>query len=566
MRLFVGAEDGYLLAYQPSAESRVHVAPDVETEDAWRALMLQDRMPDDVGVAISDVGLASLWEEKETIRSEGGDFLHWGLGPRGRQFVDCSRSFRAFLDLWYFESNEKNVVMLLGPGLWAGQTKVVAAMEAYPRSFFLKARRLGETTLGVAFDAWILRFRANCRVHLVSRIEKDSKEQLLKPLKFGLARLPEEYQLDEAASTTTSLELYAGRDDRRFVAAYPAKEPGRGYGATHVHLDEWAAMMETSPDLPEDVWQAIHPTLNADSTFHIFTTGKGPGFYAEKWEAALKTEGKADEEGLPTLYACFIGATGSRPDYTPARIKRERLESGPWEYPERWEEAIAGKDGNYFTSYEIDWAKKYARPYLPPIYVRDREQRVVKTLPHGKYTDVRGYEHMRRFVKAWDIGGSGEESDASCGILLDVTEAVWDARKIVYLQGLEYPQQARYIEQLHRDYPGDTWIEDNSAGEAVRSFLDLPMDNVHGWQTTRQSKGVAIHALKIGLQYRLIKWDPTMENANILEAEMRKYQLKDEGIRQDTVMAFAIAVAVAPEVAASTAGRVIRLFGGGLTM
>lgn len=553
--LYVAA-DGRVLGEQYSPYSRVFVAPENVHLGAW--LFSGDHGQ---GIAISDEGVSMLREE---ITPEEDGFQH--LGEKGVRFIRCAISFREFLKVWQFESNYKKQVMTLGDDLWPGQELAVQTMEEFARVFFLKARRLGETTLAVAFDAWVLIFTPSCRVHLVSRIEKDAKDSLLKPLKFGLRRLPVEMQLLVGADTTTMLELVGGSDDHRVVEAFAAKEPGRGYGATHVHLDEWAAMMETSPNLPEDVWKAIAPTLNPDSTLHVLTTGKGPGFYAEKWEEAVKGEGEPDAEGIPTLRACFIKATGSRPDYTPERIKRERAESGTWEYPERWEEAIAGREGNYFTSYEIDWAKKYARGYLPPIYVRGRENRVVKILPHGKYKDVRGAEHVRRFVKTWDIGGPGEKSNASCGILLDVTEPVWDVRKIVYLQGYDYPQQARFIEQLHLDYPGDTWIEDNFAGESVRQFLMLPPDRVHGWQTTKQSKGVAIHAIKTALQYRQLKWHPDMEHANVLEAEMRKYQLKDEGIQHDTVSALWIAVAVAPEAAASTAGRVIRLFDGGLTM
>jgi hypothetical protein len=43
-----------------------------------------------------------------------------------------------------------------------------------------------------------------------------------------------------------------------------------------------------------------------------------------------------------------------------------------------------------------------------------------------------------------------------------------------YHESEDYPVTAWRIEQVHAEYPGTTYIEDNEAGAAVRSFLKIP--------------------------------------------------------------------------------------------
>lgn len=556
------APDGVLIGFQDRSDTRLHVCP-TDDEDSWREILISGEKPDDFGVAISEEGMAILWDEKERVEDSDEGLRHYQLGEKGRRFVRCALSFREFLNVWNFLDQDAGKQRSLGENLWPGQEEWVAHAAANEWVYFLKARQLGETTIAVAYDAWTLRFRANARVHLVSRTGPLAKDSLLKPLKYGMKRLPPEFDLPETSTTTMSLELDAGKDDRRIAVAYPAKEPGRGETCSHLHLDEWAAMMKTSPELPADVWASAEPTISKEGgTCHILTTGVGPdGFYADTWKDCVSEKGQ--------LFASFIKASGSRPHYTKEWLASKRRSMNDdarfsHEYPETWEDALAGRGMSFFTAYEIDHAAVYARGLIPPIFQRDQHGAISKIRAHGRYVDKMGREHTRRFVKAWDIGGPGEDSDASVGILLDVTEEVWDVRGFVYLEGTSYPETARNIEKLHLDYPGPTYIEDNSAGLAVRQFLTVPDEQVHGWKTTPQSKGPAIRGLKLALGYRLLKWRP--EECRVLDTEMRNYKLEDQGIRQDTVMSLAIAVAVGPDEAAATSGRVLRLFDGGLSL
>lgn len=162
-------------------------------------------------------------------------------------------------------------------------------------------------------------------------------------------------------------------------------------------------------------------------------------------------------------------------------------------------------------------------------------------------------------MKAWDIAGPGEHSDAVVGIVVCVSEDVWDVVAMVYNRGEDYPVTARRIELLHEAYPGPTVIEDNEAGAAVRAFLSVgEEDGVYGHRTTRQSKPVMIEELALALAYETIKWRP--EECPQLDREVRRYRLPDDSIDQDCVMALALAIYFAvhePDLVSGGSGRVL---------
>jgi hypothetical protein len=158
----------------------------------------------------------------------------------------------------------------------------------------------------------------------------------------------------------------------------------------------------------------------------------------------------------------------------------------------------------------------------------------------------------RKYVKAWDIG---REKDAAVGIVLDVTEDVHDVVAYRRLRGAPYPQIQREIEALHKAFPGTTVIEDNAAGQAVRENLKLPEYQVIGFSTSPSSKARIIQQLRLAIESWLIQWD--RDACAQLDAEMRGYQLPDDNVVQDSVIALAIALEHAP--LAHRGGRVIRL-------
>ncbi len=431
-------------------------------------------------------------------------------------------AFRAFLSLWHFRAQETKDVRLLGDHVWEAQERFIAEIAAHEHLYALKARKLGQSTIACAYDGFVLRFRdTNARVHLFSRREKAAQE-LLQAVTFGLEQLPPHLRLPTRA-TAHQLELDAGPHDRRIAVCYPTTEDTAVEAtATHTHIDEWADMPR-----PDRVYQALEPTLSAPGCSSlIVTTGNGAANPAsDYWRRCLAGEG--------LHHPVFIPAT-ARPGRDQAWLDEKRRTMLPdafsTEYALSWEQAIAGTGGLLFTAAEIDAATSQAHPLT------------TAALPGRKY------------VVAWDIGS---RRDHSVGIVLDVSDDRVDVAAYVRVKG-DYPQIQRAIEDLHRAFAGSSFtvIENNAAGAAVADNLAIPTHQLRRFTTNRDSKERIIEGLRLQLQHQLLKLHPSLRQ---LEAELRDYQLPDQHLVQDSVIALAIAVDHAAEAGAFTAtGRIDR--------
>jgi Terminase RNaseH-like domain len=476
-----------------------------EVHAALSAGMPPSQHPDELAVPLTLAGLYHLQHNPDDLDL----------------FIRAATDFRVFLNLWQFTNQEAGSNAVLGEVLWPAQEEFVRMAVEHPWVFFLKARKLGETTIACAYDAWVIRFRdQNARVHLFSRRE-DAARDLLVHVKYGLERLPSWLQLPVTRTTADVYELGAGRDDHRLAKAYPAdKETAVENSCTHGHVDEWARMGN-----PRKVWQAIEPTMAGSC--HIVTTGLGPTNYtSEYWRRCIA--------GDTTHHPCFIGAL-NRPDRTAAWLKGKQRgmdeQQFRQEYPTTWQDALSGGGDFVFRTSDIDACGTDFLGLQPA-----SEER-----PAWNSAQQRALPKKTKYVTAWDIG---RHQDAAVGLVLDITEDVHDVVAYRRLRGVRYPEIQHEIEKLHRAYPGITVIEDNAAGEAVRENLDLPQHELLGFRTTASSKARIIEQLQIAVQNWVIKWDPAA--CPQLDAEMRGYQRPDDNVVQDSVIALAIALEHAP--------------------
>lgn len=431
----------------------------------------------------------------------------------------CALSFRRFLDYWCFVDQESGKQRILGEVIWEGQEQMIEAMETVDKVFALKARKLGFTTLEIGFDAWVARFRdSNARVHLFSRRE-DAAHELLEAVRYGLDRLPEWMKLPyDTTPTKTELRMRAGPDDVRIVKSYPtSEETAVEKTATHGHVDEWARMKN-----PRLVWQAIEPTMAR--TCHIITTGRGPiNFASGFWKDTLA--------GDTEFVGIFVPAL-ERDDRDAAWLANKRKgmteEAFRHEYPQTWEDALFAGGRFTFRTVDVDAAGTGVGPSKA----------------------ATGH----RYVKAWDIG---RHHDAAVGIVLDATVSPVQVVHYTRLRGIPYPALQRRIEAIHAKYPGVTVIEKNSAGEAVAENLIMRPSQLILFWTGPQSKPKIIEGLNIELENRRIRWDRSTWYQ--LDVEVRGYQVPDDEIVQDSVIALAIGVEHLGAV--YTAGRVGRVVG-----
>lgn len=408
--------------------------------------------------------------------------------------------FREFLDHWYFRNQNTGEVACLGKIMWSGQEKFVSAVESTPKMYALKARKLGYTTIECAWDAYIARFGVqNARVHLFSRRQASAVE-LLEAVTFGLERLPKYMRLPKTMAKADEVRLNAGPDDERIIKAYPADED-TAVEATcnHGHVDEWARMGN-----PRRVWQAIEPSMAGSC--HIITTGMGPAnFPASFWRKTM-----AGDSGFKDFFMSAL----ERADRDEKWLHEKRLSMEEkefrQEYAMTWQDALFGGGEFVFNSMLLD--KAHTDAYGPQLPTPGRQ-----------------------YVKAWDVG---RHADAAVGVVLDVTEDVVDVVHYVRLRGVPYPELQRRIEDIHRIYPGLTVLEKNAAGEAVMENLDLPQHEVEGFTTSPVSKARILKGLVIAFQKEVLKYSGDAWQQ--LDAELRGYQIPDNQIVQDSVMALAI--------------------------
>ncbi len=435
--------------------------------------------------------------------------------------ADPAEAFAAFLSVWHFRAQETKDVRVLGADLWDAQETFVQKITEHEHVFALKARKLGQSTIACAFDAYVLRFRdTNARVHLFSRRERAALE-LLAAVRFGLERLPSWLRLP-ARTTVREIELDAGRHDRRIAVCYPTTDDTAVEAtATHTHIDEWADMPN-----PDRVYQALEPTFTAPGcTSLIVTTGAGPANpSADYWRRCLAGEG--------LHHPLFIAAT-ARPDRDQAWLTEKRRTILPdafaVEYALTWQEAIAGTGGYVFLAAEIEAATTDAR----------------ELVPHA----LRG----RKYVIGVDVGSRQDHTVITC---LDVTEKRHHVACYHRLKG-EYPQLQKAITDMRQAFPSAlVCIEENSVGAAVADNLNIPAQMLRRFTTSKASKERIIEALRQALQLQLLRWQPSLSQ---LTAEMRDYQLPDDNVVQDSVLSLAIALAYAAEAQGFQAqGRIDR--------
>ena len=230
-----------------------------------------------------------------------------------------AEAFRAFLTLWRYRSQERKEVLLLGEDLWPAQEQLIESIMDSPHWMILKSRKLGLSTVCIAYCGYVLRFRdRNARVHLFSRTERSALD-LFAAVKFGLDSLPKWMQLPKERETLKQLEYVAGADDRRELVSYPTSD------ATAVEAQASHSMVDEAADIPRwnVVFSGLEPTL-ADGTSHIIFTGAGP--------ANPTSEHYKRAQAGDTLHrALFIDAL-QRPDRTPEWLQRKRAQMLPSQF------------------------------------------------------------------------------------------------------------------------------------------------------------------------------------------------------------------------------------------
>jgi hypothetical protein len=214
-----------------------------------------------------------------------------------------------------------------------------------------------------------------------------------------------------------------------------------------------------------------------------------------------------------------------------------------------WQDALSGTEGFLFEAEDLDACSRYPR------YGSHSRTGWKLGEPKKEFPRTARREPVReiRYLISCDIG----VRDATVIVVLDCTSDTIHVAHYERHIGLSYPDIGHRIEDVCRVYyPAPCVIESNSMGAAVIGHLQVA-NRVIPFATTQVSKARAIQALVSQMQ----RWELQYDRLDLpqLDAELRGYQLPDENVVQDSVMALAIGVDSAPEAysAKNRPGRVM---------
>lgn len=457
-----------------------------------------------------------------------------GVRPTAEQarvLVACQDDFRVFLDYWHIR-DEAGEDLVLGACLWEAQEGLVEAMKRSPFVANLKARRLGASTLAVAWDAHVVRFGPpNARVHLFSRTEEDAREMLHgrtgeeanAGLVYGLRNLPEWMQLP-TRTRARDVVLDAGRDDKRMAVAYASDaDVSAGTRCTHAHIDELARMENA-----ERLWQAVQPTIVQSA--HLLSTGLGP----DNWWGRFWT--RARNGG--TRFDCYFAPASAR---TGRDLEERRRELSDRQFRNEYAESEADA---------LHGGGEYA---FDPM--------LLERAGTGIGPEAAEADHVYRV--GWDIGS---RQDAAVGIVVDITPSPAQIVRFTYLAPqrgggtVPYPVIQEHIRRDWLDYckgsrESAMYVEANGPGNAALDNVELPEAVVERARThmSKPLKARMLNNLVSMFEHDALAY--SRDACPELDRELRGYQWQDSGIPQDTVMALGIALHDAVAIGRSSRGR-----------
>ena len=287
------------------------------------------------------------------------------------------------------------------------ETMRVWMTERY--SVVLKARQIGFSTLAAAFAFWLVFFKPDRFIIMLSRTEREAMKLLAKS-KYGYRFLPQ-WMKERGPRQTTDHQLKMVFDNESAIESMPSgSDPARGESVYLVIVDEWAFLPN-----PEEAWASIEPVADVGGRVIGLSTANGSGnFFHQLWV------------GSQTKTNQFVGiffpwSAGERDEdwYT---VKSRNMQS--WqlhqEYPRFPEEAFV-KSGN--PVFDIDmldsfptvdpkmgYLKKYSLRNVEFVYEDDGEFHVWELPQKGK-----------TYVIGADVAEGLSHGDYSSAHIIDAT-------------------------------------------------------------------------------------------------------------------------------------------------
>ena len=211
--------------------------------------------------------LAELLNESEWRKCRGKD---------DATTEELAAAFNYFCaNYWCIKHPERGRIKLV---LRPAQIETIDVWLSERYSIVLKARQIGFSALAAAFSFWLVFFRPDRLVVMLSRTERESVKLLAKA-KYGYRFLPLWFK-QRGPAPLTEHQLKMVFDNESTIESLPSNnDPARGESVYLVIVDEWAFLPNA-----EEAWASIEPISDVGGRVIGLSTANGSGnFYHQLW-------------------------------------------------------------------------------------------------------------------------------------------------------------------------------------------------------------------------------------------------------------------------------------------
>lgn len=396
------------------------------------------------------------------------------------------------------------------PRGYDNQLTALKKLYTLNRAVALKARQVGATTEIIAYFLYEMLFRPKAVVLILSRGEKESKEQL-KRIKEMFDALPKWMKSEVVSDTKEEWALANGS-----VCYSLSSHKGDSFSATHVLIDEADLLYRSNISL-QQVLLNLAPTVGQRGKLFIISKVD-----KSRPESTFKKIYKEAARGR-TEYAPIFIPYHVVPGRTPEWYEREKQLSQSIDgtldyiyetYPSTPDEALAPLSAN--TRFKKAWLDKCYKPRTPIVEVAgddvigsavDEFDNMGMEVKLPLINGLRIYElpvpEERYIISGDPAEGLASSDDSACSVMKISTRqqvAVF-AEKIeptlfafyLDLLGVFYNHAVVLFELNEHGRTVKNWLQDNSSLRLLKGWAATERSRKTGWTSNSASKPLAYH-------------------------------------------------------------------------
>ncbi len=428
------------------------------------------------------------------------------------------------------------------PGEWDNQLTSLKKIHTLNRVVALKARQVGATTLIIAYFLWKMIFRSKSVILILSRGEKESKEQL-KRVKEMYESLPRWMRSEVTSDTKEEWALANGS-----VCYSLSSHKGDSFSATDVLIDEADLLYRSNISL-QQVLLNLAPTVGQNGKLFIISKvdkTRPDSTFKRLYRGAVRGQ----TEYKPIFIPYYV-VPGRTPEWYEREcqlslVADETLDYVYETYPASPDEALAPLSSN--ARFKKAWLDKCYERRKPVVLIGggdeitgeqvDEFNDMGMEVPLPLIPGLRIYQLPvpgENYIISGDPAeGLSASDDSACSVMrVNTREQV-----AVFNEKVEPTQFAFYLDLLGRFYNhasvlfelnehGRTvknWLQDNSSLRLLKGWAATEGSRKVGWTQNSASKPLAFHEAAEQLKLGNVKFydEQTYDQLSIIEAGTNK--------------------------------------------